>query len=116
MTTRGTDRLVPCTATSRGDARLGGASPRIHSGDTATHSVTADSPRCTVISPLRLVLLSSLSLALVRTRHPVWPPLIMETLQAIVLAGQKDLIHALSADHTVADYELQSPESTHRYR
>jgi len=54
---------TPCTATTRGDARLSAASPRIRSADTATCSATADSPRRTAVSLLSLMSLSSLSLS-----------------------------------------------------
>ncbi len=54
---------TPCTATTRGDARLGGASPLIRSADTATRSATADSPRRIAVSPWSLASLSSRSLA-----------------------------------------------------
>ena len=44
----------------------------------------------------------------VRTRHPIGPAVITQVLQIVLFVGQKDLVDALSADHAVADYELQS--------
>ena len=44
----------------------------------------------------------------VRTRHPVRPPVITQVLQTVLFVRQKHLADALSADHAVANYELQS--------
>ena len=44
----------------------------------------------------------------VRTRHFVRPPVIAQILQTVIFVRQKDLVDAFSADHAVADYELQS--------
>ena len=51
----------------------------------------------------------------VRTRYLIWPSLITEILQTIVLVWQKDLVHALFADHLGAGYELHSQGHIHCY-
>jgi hypothetical protein len=45
--------------------------------------------------------------ARVRTHHPVRSPVITQGLQTVLFVRQKHLADALSADHAVADYELQ---------
>jgi hypothetical protein len=44
----------------------------------------------------------------VRTRHLVRPPVIAQILQTVLFVRQKNLGDALSTDHVVVDYELQS--------
>jgi hypothetical protein len=48
--------------------------------------------------------------ARVRTRYLIWPSVITEILQTIVLVGQKDFVHALSAGHLETNYEFHSKE------
>ena len=64
----------------------------------------------------RRPLLDRVRTAAVRTRHLIWPPLLTEILQTILLVRQKDLVDALSADHLGASYELHSQRSIHCYR
>ena len=52
----------------------------------------------------------------VRTRYLIWPSLITEILQTIVLVRQKDLVYAFSTDHLETSYELHSQGSIHCYR
>ena len=51
----------------------------------------------------------------VRTRHLLWPSLLTEILQTILLVRQKNLVHALSADHLGVSCELHL-QSIHCYR
>ena len=44
----------------------------------------------------------------VRTRHFVRPPVTAQILHTVLFVRQKDLVDAFSANHAVADYELQS--------
>ena len=53
-------------------------------------------------------LLDRVRTARVRTRHFVRPPVIAQILHTVLFVRQKDLVDAFSANHAVADYELQS--------
>jgi hypothetical protein len=52
-------------------------------------------------------LLDRVRTARARTRHPVRSPAITQGLQTVIFVRQKHLADALSADHAVADSELQ---------